>query len=691
MEFSLFKTAVAKQFALLAAHHMFRTNVSKDDLWTTYLASFPKGSNPIYKERTEHDCQCCKGFIRAVGNAVAVIDGKLVSVWDCSVGDPNYQAVADALAAFVKAQPIADTFLHYEGTAGTDRSLVDTLNGVQTWNHFFVNLKLTHVMREKDIGGALNETRGDHDVLLRSLQEFSLDSVDTVLELIAQKSLYRGEEHEPTLTTFRKLKVDFDKLPADKQDWFAWVKSVSAPGPVKRLRNTALGTLLQDLAADVDLEGAVKKFEAVMAPANYKRSTALVTKAMIEKAKAAITELGYTSALERRYAVLEDISINNVLFANRSTRKSLNADVFDDLAAGIADKKPKSLDRVAEIHIDKFLSDILPDVDSIELFLENRHQANLVSLIAPTDATAKLMFKWANPFSWSYSGDLADSEIRKAVAGRGGRVDGVFRFSHSWNYDKRNASLMDLHVFMPGSHATAANGIHDNYGNNARVGWNHRSHDRSGGVQDVDYVQAAPVGYVPVENITFPDLHRMPEGEYVCKIHNWNLREPTQGGFKAEIEFGGQVFEYEHRRPLKNKEWVTVAVVTLKNGQFTIDHHLPPSTAVRNVWSLATQSYVPVNVVMLSPNYWDDAKVGNKHYFFMLEGCANEGTARGFFNEFLNEALTPHRKTMEMVGSKLKAESSDRQLSGLGFSSTQRNSVLCRVKGKFSRIINLTF
>jgi hypothetical protein len=31
------------------------------------------------------------------------------------------------------------------------------------------------------------------------------------------------------------------------------------------------------------------------------------------------------------------------------------------------------------------------------------------------------------------------------------------------------------------------------------------------------------------------------------------------------------------------------------------------------------------------------------------------------------------------------------QLSGLGFSSTQRNSVLCRVSGSFSRVIKIVF
>ena len=75
----------------------------------------------------------------------------------------------------------------------------------------------------------------------------------------------------------------------------------------------------------------------------------------------------------------------------------------------------------------------------------------------------------------------------------------------------------------------------------------------------------------------------------------------------------------------------------------------------------------------------------------MLDGCLNDGKARGFFNEFLVDELTQHRKVIEMVGSKMKTDHSERQLSGLGFSSTQRNSLLCRVKGSFSRVIKIIF
>ena len=113
--------------------------------------------------------------------------------------------------------------------------------------------------------------------------------------------------------------------------------------------------------------------------------------------------------------------------------------------------------------------------------------------------------------------------------------------------------------------------------------------------------------------------------------------------------------------------------------------------STRTIWGVTTNTFQKVNALMLSPNYWDGQGVGNKHYFFMLDGCRNESTARGFFNEFLKSDLDAHRKVIEMVGAKMKTEAADNQLSGLGFSSTQRNHVLCRVTGAFTRVIKIVF
>ena len=117
---------------------------------------------------------------------------------------------------------------------------------------------------------------------------------------------------------------------------------------------------------------------------------------------------------------------------------------------------------------------------------------------------------------------------------------------------------------------------------------------------------------------------------------------------------------------------------------------VPSTKASKVLWGVTTQTFVPVTVMMLSPNFWEGG-VGNKHYFFMLEGCRNDGTARGFFNEYLKSELDQHRKVIEHVGVKMRTEKGDKQLSGLGFSSTQRNSLTCRVTGSFTRTVSILF
>jgi hypothetical protein len=64
---------------------------------------------------------------------------------------------------------------------------------------------------------------------------------------------------------------------------------------------------------------------------------------------------------------------------------------------------------------------------------------------------------------------------------------------------------------------------------------------------------------------------------------------------------------------------------------------------------------------------------------------------RGFFNEFLRGDLDKHKRVFEALGSKMRVPASNVQLSGLGFSSTQSNSVVIRVEGKSKRVLKVVF
>jgi hypothetical protein len=683
MAFSDFQQAVKRQFDQMvrSSAQLFRVQVEKDLLWDTYLGGFPAGSNPLFRERTEHDCQCCKSFVRAVGGVVSIADGHLVTVWDGAAGmseddiPSHYRAVAQAMALLVHAQSIDNLFLSPESGAGTEqnRQLLD--GKILTWNHFHVAFPREVVLRGEVIGPKLSDARATRDVLLRSLTEITDDAVSTILDLIAQNSLYRGEENRFAVEEFRKLKAQFMELPGSPArrdraaDLFCWARIASVPQSVSRIRNTAIGTLLVDLSEGKELEEAVKSFEQKVAPANYKRPTALVTKGMIAKAQEKVRELGLESALDRRYAVLEDITINNVLFADRTSRRVMN--VFEGLAAKTTEK-PQKFDKVEEVGVEKFLTEILPTATALEVLVENRHAGNLVSLIAPVDPDSKPMFKWGNRFSWSYVGDVADS-IKERVKRAGGRVDGDLRCSLSWfNFDD-----LDLHLIEPG-------------GNEIYFGSKYNA--RTGGQLDVDMNAGSGQTRSAVENIVFPDRRKMPRGDYKLFVHNYSKRETVDVGFEAEVEFDGQILTFVYDKPVKNGERVAVATVGYDpHLGFKVVGALPATQTSKQVWGVSTQVFSKTNVVMFSPNYWDSHGVGNRHYFFMLDQCKNEGQARGFYNEFLLPDLDQHRKVLEMVGSRMKTEESERQLSGLGFSSTKRDSLVVRVGGSFERVVKVIF
>ena len=690
MDFKPFSQLVSARFDYLSQHELFVVGNDNREIEQVYLKAFPEGTNPVYKTNTDHHCSCCFQFLRNLGMVVAIVDGKIQTMWEGYTPAYPYDVVIAELDAYVRSLPITNLFRTIESKFGHPETFQKAEDKILTWEHFHGTVAKRH--KDANPAAVTGEHRTLVEVFKRGLETLSRDALSTVIDLASLKTggLYRGAEFLGALTAFREAMDAYAALPVEQQALYLWANGGSN---LSRFRNSAIGTLVVDLTEDMPLEDAVRLYEAKVAPENYKRTTALVTPVMITKAMGTVQELGLETALARRFAKLSDVNVNNVLWVNNDSKAIMKSPLESLLMDAV--KKPVKEVIADDISIDTFMTDVLPQASGISLLVRNAHLKNFISLTAPVYTDAARLFKWDNGFAWSYEGDIADSSLRAAVAAKGGRVDGVFRFSHSWNHSKRNASLMDLHVFLPGStrgKTKTADRYGDHYGNNERVGWNSRSHYGSGGVQDVDYTAAAPAGYVPVENITFPHLHKMPEGAYQCVIHNWALRQPTQGGFKAEIEFEGNIFEYDYDRPLGNKEWVDVATVTLKNGRFSIEHHIPHGAASVDNWGVKTETFVEVETLMLSPNYWDNNATGNKHYIFALKGCKRPGEARGIYNEFLRSDLEEHRKVFDLIGNKTKCEAAEDQISGLGFSSTRGDTVTVQVKiGNRTRNFNVNF
>jgi len=406
--------------------------------------------------------------------------------------------------------------------------------------------------------------------------------------------------------------------------------------------------------------------------------TAPITKKQIEEAKTFVEENGYTESFNRRFATIDDIKVSEILHSNVGEGKIKSVSIFDGVKSTSTRHKRNEFDGVEEVAIDKFMKDILPSCTSVEAFFANSHQGNLVSLTTANDAESKPIFKWSNNYSWTFNGNLAGkSQIKEAVKSEGGKIDGVLRFSIIWNEDGRDILDFDAHALEP-------NRTEIFYSSPYRKD---RGNQRSAlsGQLDVDMINPIKMG---VENIVWDNISKMKDGVYKFWIRNFN--RGANKGFKAEIEFNGETYAYEYNKQVPGD--IYVAEVTLKNGQFTIEHLIPESAvSSKEVYGLETNQFHKVNLMCLSPNHWGENNVGNKHYFFMLDGCKSPVSIRSFHNENLLPELSAHRKVLEVLGATNMIEPTKKQLSGLGFNATVRDELIVKLQGTHKRIIKIKF
>lgn len=229
---------------------------------------------------------------------------------------------------------------------------------------------------------------------------------------------------------------------------------------------------------------------------------------------------------------------------NNSNTKIKEVSIFDSVKSTSTRHKRAEFDKVETIHIEKFMTDILPGCTSVEAFLENRMERNMVSLTTANNTDSKPIFKWSNNYSWTFNGNLAGkSQIKEEVKSKGGKVDGVLRFSMMWADGNGDNSDLDLHCIEPDNFEIY-------YGN--KRSWN------TGGNLDIDI--QTPNGKLAVENITYPSLSKMKEGVYKLFIRQFSDR--SSKGFKAEIEFNGELYSYSYDKPVRGN--IQIAEVTLK-------------------------------------------------------------------------------------------------------------------------------
>jgi hypothetical protein len=577
---------------------------------------------------------------------VSIKDGSIHTIWDVDGAPEPYNEVASKLHEIVGNAQITGVFRTPEGSYGAEKTR-DTNNPEITWHHFYgkVDRKFKTSIADAERGRIASIV----DVFSRGLDKIRVSDLDEVLSLIDRNDIYRGQEHKLAVQEFRKAKVKYDNY--KNKNLFAWEFYTNKSAGFK---NTAIGTLLIDLADGDSIEVAVRKFEAKVAGPNYKRPTALITPRMIKDAMATINQLDLEGAIERRFANIRDISVNDVLFVDNSVIRSMKGGIADLLMQAAAPPKI-NMDKVTPIDIDSFMG---LGASSISLVLRNSQMNKFVSLTAPVHSDVNQIFKWSNNYAWSYYGELTDS-IRERVKKAGGNVTNAkLRCSLAWsNYDD-----LDIHCDDP-------RGIHIYYGSKL-------------GILDVDMNGGHGTTREPVENLSWKTIQ---DGDYKISVNQFNCREHVDFGCSLQVEFDGKLYDFSYPKKVVGK--IHMLDLVVKNGALvdikTYNGVKGGKETPKEKWGVSTNVPIKVNTIMLSPNYWEGAgSIGNKHWFFMLDKCQNPDPVRGIYNEFLIGHLEKHRKVFEVLGSQTKCQPVPDQLSGVGFSSTMKDKVLAIADGR---------
>ena len=701
-----FSEKVQEQFNLMSkSGKLFRVELSGQQIWDSYLSSFSDENDPIFRDPASsvHNCNHCKNFIRRYGNIVSVDENyNLVSMFDVVAGE-EYQNTANVLSAAIKSSKIAEVFfetfnelnsLPYEVCSKSNKVFrlgiesntkiytkeesekfgVVKPNEIRRFDHIHLSVDKSFVDSSGDsVESLMGKYRDAKSVFQRAMDTISFDTLNLVKDLINQGSLLDGTTHLFKIDQIIPLKREYDGIHNKLRDNWCWVKSFRLP--FAKFKNELIGVLCSELSEGMELNKACQAWNKRVDPANYMKTKAPITKKQIADAQKFVEENGYTESFNRRFATIDDIKVSEILHSNIGEGKIKSVSIFDGVKSTSTRHKKNEFDGVQEVSIDKFMSDILPTCISVEAFFTNSQNGNLVSLTTANDPDSKPIFKWDNNYSWTFNGNLAGkSQIKEAVKSEGGKIDGILRFSIIWNEDGKDILDFDAHALDP---------------NNTEICFRtfkgFRNKSPMSGNLDVDMINPSKMG---VENIVWDDLSKMKNGVYKLFIRNFN--NGSNKGFKAEIEFNGETYNYEYNNPVIGD--VNVAEVTLKNGEFTIKHLIPESSvSPKEIYGIETNQFHKVNLICLSPNHWGKNNVGNKHYFFILEGCKSQSAIRSFHNENLLPELAQHRSVLEVLGASNMIEPAKKQLSGLGFNSTVAESVILKLSGTHKRTIKVKF
>jgi hypothetical protein len=214
-----------------------------------------------------------------------------------------------------------------------------------------------------------------------------------------------------------------------------WLAVATAPAGFAKPRGTALGSLLDNIVEGKDLGEIRALFASVMDPSKHGRPQNAPSEGNIKQAERIIDALGATSALNRRFARIDEI---NKLWAPRPVQAGGTGGVFGHLAP--RDRKKAETTQLSlpskKMTLEKFVTTIVPTAKDIEVKMQSVMQ--FIALTTAVDPDSKPILQWddakkRNPVAWYVYTNGSTPAQWGARVGEYVRVNALTAGPSQWN------------------------------------------------------------------------------------------------------------------------------------------------------------------------------------------------------------------------------------------------------------------
>ena len=378
---------------------LFTTDAT--DLFTTFLSCLPDSA------RQHNNCHACRRFFERYAGLVTITPaGEKVPVicGDFKVPPTFYESLR-ALRKQVRRANVTGVFLSSDPVWGTPEC------GGWVHTHVVPDKHLLFKSLTQSAAQAMAQKKEEMMVLSRSVADYQMFTAAQALTALRDGALYRSEKATEAAEWFYNLHESLSNASTGMRRLnILWRAAAMAPAGYCHVRNNMIGTLLDDIQAELPFETIKRRWAEKMDPLQYQRPQAAPAAGNIAQAEKIVEQLQAAGSLRRRWATLEDIQFH---WKPKAPAGALSMEKQDGVFSHLLPKsQPKRIQpatgKPVTMTWKKFEQTVLPGAISI------RYRAlsadNFCGLVTAADPTAPPILQWdreeeRNPVSWYvYSG-----------------------------------------------------------------------------------------------------------------------------------------------------------------------------------------------------------------------------------------------------------------------------------------------